>query len=89
MEDVGGRRVVYDDDFTELPAQPAEVFDVVSSVEDAGLPEEAGAKHPPLVQQVGHGVGVLNTHPPPKKKRQNNQRVKKLPESRGGVKLEG
>lgn len=59
VEDVGGRRVVDDDDFSELPAQSAEVFDVVSPVENAGFPEEPGAEHPPLVQQVGHRVGIL------------------------------
>lgn len=59
VEDVGGRRVVDDDDFAELPAQSAEVFDVVSPVENAGFPEEPGAEHPPLVQQVGHRVGIL------------------------------
>lgn len=59
MEDVRGRRVVDDDDSTELPAQAAEVFDVVSSVENAGFPEEPGAEHPPLVQQVCHGIGIL------------------------------
>ncbi len=60
VEDVGGRWVVYDDDFTELSAQPAEVFDVVSSVENTGFPEEPGTKHPPLVQQVCHRVSILN-----------------------------
>jgi hypothetical protein len=30
-------------------------------VEHAGLPEEAGAEHPPLVQQIGHRVRVLGT----------------------------
>lgn len=60
VEDVRGRWVVYDDDFTEFSAQPAEVFNVVSSVENTGFPEEPGAKHPPLVQQVCHRVGILN-----------------------------
>lgn len=59
VEDVRGRRVVHDDDSAELPAQSAEVFDVVSSVENAGFPEEPGAEHPPLVQQVCHGIGIL------------------------------
>lgn len=59
VEDVRGRRVVDDDDSAELPAQSAEVFDVVSSVENAGFPEEPGAEHPPLVQQVCHGIGIL------------------------------
>lgn len=60
VEDVGGRWVVYNDDFTELPAQSAEVFDVVSSVENTGFPEEPSAKYPPLVQQVCHRVSILN-----------------------------
>lgn len=59
VEDVRGRRVVYNDDFPELPAQSTEVFHVVSSVENAGFPEEPGAEHPPLVQQVCHRIGIL------------------------------
>lgn len=66
VEDVGGRWVVYDDDFTELPAQSAEVFDVVSSVENTGFPEEPGAKYPPLVQQVCHRVSILIEEKPTK-----------------------
>lgn len=62
VEDVRGRRVVDDDDSTKLPAQSAEVFDVVSPVENAGLPEEPGAEHPPLVQQVCHRIGILGGH---------------------------
>lgn len=59
VEDVRGRRVVYNDDFSELSAQPAEVFDVISPVENTWFPEEPSAKHPPLVQQVCHGVSIL------------------------------
>lgn len=59
VEDVGGRRVVYDDDFAELSAQSAEVFDVVSPVENTGFPEEPGTKNPPLVQQIRYRVGIL------------------------------
>lgn len=64
VEDVGGRRVVDDDDFAELPAESAEVFNIVSPVENAGFPEEPGAEHPPLVQQVGHWVGILKAKKP-------------------------
>ena len=60
VEDVGGRGVVHDDHLVQVAAQPAQVLDVVPPVEDARLPEETGAEHPPLVQQVGHGVGVLS-----------------------------
>lgn len=60
MEYVRGRWVVYNDNFAELSAQSAEVFDIVSSVENTGFPEEPGSEHAPLVQQVGHGVSVLN-----------------------------
>ena len=35
VEDVGGGGVVHDNDFAELPAQSAEVFDVVPSMEHA------------------------------------------------------
>lgn len=63
MEDVGGGRVVHDDDLAEVAAQPAQVLDVVAAVEDAGLPEEAAAEGTPLVQQVRDGVGVLPRAP--------------------------
>ena len=59
MKDVGGGRVVDDDDFVELSAEATEVLDVVAAVEDARLAEEARVEHVPLVQQVRHGVGVL------------------------------
>lgn len=59
VEDVGGGGVVHDDDLAEVSTQAAQVLDVVASVEDAGLPEEAGAESAPLVQEVGDGVRVL------------------------------
>lgn len=59
MEDVGGRWVVHYDDFVELTAQSAEVFDVVSPVEHAGFPEKPHPEHAPLVQQVRYRVSVL------------------------------
>ena len=59
MKDVGCGRVVDDDDFVELPAEATEVLDVVAAVEDARLAEEARVEHVPLVQQIRHGVGVL------------------------------
>lgn len=62
MEDIGGRGVVHNDDFAQLPAQSAEVFDVVSSVEHAGFPEEPCPEHSPLVQKVRHGVCILQNH---------------------------
>ena len=59
MEDVGGWRVVDDDDLVEVSAQTAQVFYVVPFVEDAGLPEETAPEGPPFVQQVGHGICIL------------------------------
>lgn len=59
VEDVGGGRVVHDDDLVEVAAQAAQVLDVVASVEDARLAEQAAAEGTPLVQEVGDGVGVL------------------------------
>lgn len=61
MENVGGRRIVHNDDVVELSSQPAEVFDVVPSVKDAGLPEEPRSENPPLVQEVCYGVCILST----------------------------
>lgn len=62
MENIGGRRIVHNDDIVELSPQPAEVFDVVPSVKHAGFSEEPRSKHTPLVQQVCHGVCVLSEH---------------------------
>ncbi len=59
MEDVGGRWVVHYDDFVELSAQSAEVFDVVPPVEHTGFPEEPCPEHAPLVQQVCYRVSIL------------------------------
>ena len=61
VKNVGRRRVVDDDYLVQLSAEAAEVFDVVSAVEDARLAEEAVAEHVPLVQQIGHGVRVLHS----------------------------
>lgn len=59
VEDVGGRGVVHDDDLVQVATQATQVFDVITSVEDTGLPEEAGAESTPLVQEVGDGVCIL------------------------------
>ena len=61
VKNVGRRRVVDDDYLVQLSAEAAEVFDVVSTVEDARLAEEARVEHVPLVQQIGHGVRVLQS----------------------------
>ena len=61
VKNVGGGRVVDDDYLVQLSAEAAEVFDVVSAVEDARLAEEARVEHVPLVQQIGHGVRVLQS----------------------------
>lgn len=59
VEHVGGGGVVHDDDLGEVATQAAQVLDVITPVEDAGLAEEAAAEGAPLVQEVGDGVGVL------------------------------
>lgn len=59
MENVRSRRVVDNDDVAELPSEPAEVFDIVPSVENAGFSEEPRSKNPPLVQQVCHRISIL------------------------------
>lgn len=59
VEDVGGRGVVHDDDLVEVATQATQVLDVITSVEDAGLPEQAAAEGAPLVQEVGDGVCIL------------------------------
>ena len=61
MKNVGRRRVVDDDYLVQLSAEAAEVFDVVSAVEDARLAEEPRVENVPLVQQIGHGVRVLQS----------------------------
>lgn len=59
MKNVGGGGVVQDDDLGEVPTQAAQVLDVITPVEDAGLAEQATTESPPLVQEVRDGVGVL------------------------------
>lgn len=59
VEDVGGRGVVNDDDLIEVATQATQVLDVIPSMEDAGLPEEATAESPPLVQQVRNWICIL------------------------------
>lgn len=59
VKNVGGGGVVHDDDLGEVAAQAAQVLHVVAPVEDAGLAEQTAAERPPLVQEVGDGVGVL------------------------------
>merc|ERR1719209_2120150 len=59
MEDVGGGGVVQDDNLVEVTSKSAQVLHVVATVEDAGLSEQPGSEHVPLVQQVRHRVGVL------------------------------
>jgi hypothetical protein len=59
MEYVGSGRIVHDHDLLQLPPQLVQVLHVVTPVEDAALPEEARPEDAPLVQQVGHGIGVL------------------------------
>lgn len=59
VEDVGGWGVVYNDDFVEVPAQPTQVFNIVSLVEHAGLPEKTVSEGTPFIQQVGDGIGIL------------------------------
>lgn len=59
VEDVGGGGVVHDDDLVQVAAKATQVLDVISPVEDAGLPEEAAAESPPLIEEIGHRVCVL------------------------------
>lgn len=59
MENVRGGRIVNDDDVVEFTSQPAEVFDVVPSVKNAGFSKESSPEHTPLIQQVGHRIGIL------------------------------
>lgn len=39
VEDVGGRRVIQDEGFVEVPAQAAQIFDIAALVEYARFPE--------------------------------------------------
>lgn len=43
----------------ELAPKLVEVLDVVAAVEDAALAEQPRPEHAPLVEQVGHRVGVF------------------------------
>lgn len=61
MKNVGGGGVVQDDDLGEVATQAAQVLDVITPVEDAGLAEQAATESPPLVQKVRDGVGVLRS----------------------------
>lgn len=61
MKNVGGGRVVYDDDLSEVATQAAQVFDVITPVKDAGLAEEAATESPPLIQEVRNRVCVLRS----------------------------
>lgn len=61
MKNVGGGGVVQDDDLGEVATQAAQVLDVITPVEDAGLAEQAATESPPLVQEVRDGVGVLRS----------------------------
>lgn len=60
VEDVGGGGVVHNDDLVQVTTQATQVLDVITSVKDAGLPEQAAAESPPLVQEVRDGVCVLS-----------------------------
>lgn len=59
MKDVGGRRVVHDDDLVQVTTQATQVLHIVSSMKDTGLSEEATAEGAPFVQEVRHRVSVL------------------------------
>lgn len=61
MEDIGGGRVVEDEHPPQVSAQPAQVLDVVPSVEDAGLAKQPRPEGPPLVQQIGHWICILQS----------------------------
>ena len=65
MKNVGGGRVVQDDNLGEVATQAAQVLDVITAVEDAGLSEQAATESPPLVQEVRDGVGVLRPQKDP------------------------
>lgn len=59
MEDIGGGRVVDDDDLVQVSAQTAQVFDIVPFMEDTRLPEEAALEGPGYIQKVRHRVCIL------------------------------
>lgn len=49
VEDVRCWRIVHNDDFIEVPAQSAQVLDIISTMENAGLPKQTAAKGTPLI----------------------------------------
>lgn len=59
VEDVGGWRVVHNDDFVEIPAQTAQVLDVISTVEHTRFSEKTASESSPLVQQIRDRIGIL------------------------------
>ena len=59
VENVRGGWIVNNDDIAELSSEPAEVFDVVSSVKNAGFSKESRSEHTPLVKKVCHRVCIL------------------------------
>lgn len=64
VEDVGGRRIVHDDHFAQLPSQATQVLHVVPSMENTGFSEESGPEHAPAVQEVSYRVCVLERQSP-------------------------
>lgn len=59
VEDVGGRRIVHDDHFTQLPSQATEVLHIVPTMENTGFSEESGPEHTPSIQKVSYRVCIL------------------------------
>ena len=59
MKYIRRRRIVDNEDLVQFSAQPAEVFDVIASMEDTALAEQARLEHVPLIKQVGHRIGIL------------------------------
>ena len=59
MEHVTGRRIIYDDDLTQIAIQQAQILDVIAFVEDAGFAKEAGAYDAMRVEEIEQNVGVL------------------------------
>lgn len=47
MENVGGGRIVDDDDAAQVPAEAVQVFHVVAAVEHAAIAEQPRAEHAP------------------------------------------
>lgn len=59
VEDIGGRRIVHDDHFAQLPSQATQVLHIVPTMENTGFSEESGPEHTPSIQEVGHRVCIL------------------------------